>query len=502
MKHFFLIVFIAHAFILKAYAEDRNISSAAELVAFAEAVNAGGDFSGNHVLLTADIDLATYEAWTPIGTDANPFQGTFNGGGHRISNLQVKANALETGFVGGLFGRIAAAGIVQDLTVSSLSVLIEDNGGYDQNACQIGAIAGRNDGRIVGCANRGVSVFGNWDNAYVGGIAGYNTGAVENCYNLGRIFTGSSYNNNNLGGIVGFNAHGAEVSNCFVRAEVTQNVSGSSRSGAICGNNLGSVASCFYMDATSEDATLVLQNSADNEAALASADGLTNQNVLLSDRTIFSDEAWNTLCLPFDLPGAGNGRSPIAGATVRELDVDASGFRAATGVLTLDFVEVTDIRAGRPYIVKWDEAISEDLHNPLFLGVTIANKNAAERTVATSDATVDFIGQFSALSIPTEDKSLLYLGDGNLLFYPNAAMQIGACRAYFRLPGLQQGADAVRGVVLNFYANAAVSGISPAVAVPSTSPAAVCCTLDGRKVRGRALSRGIYVVNGKKVLMK
>ena len=165
MKHFFLIVFIAHAFILKAHAEDRTISSAAELVAFAEAVNAGGDFSGSHVVLTADIDLATYEAWTPIGTDANPFQGTFNGGGHRITNLQVKANALETGFVCGLFGRVGASGVVQDLTVSSLSVMIEDNGGYDQNACQIGAIAGRNDGRIVGCANRGVSVFGNWDNA-------------------------------------------------------------------------------------------------------------------------------------------------------------------------------------------------------------------------------------------------------------------------------------------------------------------------------------------------
>ncbi|MBR1713283.1 MAG: hypothetical protein IJ722_07755 [Alloprevotella sp.] len=480
-----------------------EISTADQLAALAEAVNGGNDFRESTIILTADINLRDYEAWTPIGTMTNDFQGTFDGKGHRITNLRVRADAVETGFVAGLFGRVGAAGVVQDVTVGNLSVWIEDTGGYEDIACMVGAIAGRNDGSIVGCANRGVAVYGNWNHAYVGGIAGYNAGTVENCYNLGRVVTGANYKNNNVGGIVGKNmTESASVRNCFVRADVTQEVDGSSISGPIFGDNFGIVSSCFYMDAAPQAATLVLANNADNAPAIAAANGAMAQDVLLADRTIFSDEAWNTLCLPFNIPGAGNGRSPIAGATVRELDAANSGFNTSTGVLTLNFTDVTSMEAGKPYIVKWDEAISEDLTSPLFLGVTIADKTETERTICTTDGNVAFIGQFSPLTIPGEDMSLLYFGAENLLYYPDAAMQIGSCRAYFRLQGIDEGVQAVRQVVLNFDGQDSLSGIATSPSCPMQSGNPDYYTLDGRRLSAQSAIRGIYIKNRKKLHIK
>lgn len=498
----FLIAAFTLAATALAQAQNLTLSTPAQLAAFAQTVNEGNDYAGSNIALTADIDLADYDSWIPIGTVSKPFQGTFDGQNHRITNLKVQADAVETGFVGGLFGRIGTTGSVKDVTVSSLSVMIDDIGGYTSASCLIGAIAGRNDGTIVGCANRGVTVYGNWDNADVGGIAGYNTGTVANCYNLGRIYTGSTYANNNLGGIVGINTGKATVNNCFVRAEVVQNVSGSSRSGAICGNNLGDMASCFYMDATATDASLVLANGGDNDATISSSNGMTHQDVLLADRTLFSDGAWNTLCLPFNLPGSGNGRSPIAGATVRELDIATSGFNTTTRLLTLNFIDATDIVAGRPYIVRWDEAIPEDLSNPLFLDQTIASKDASERIVSTTDGNVDFIGQFSPLNIVAEDKSLLYLGAENLLYYPNAAMQIGTCRAYFRLRGLSEGAAGIRQLVLNFGDSEITTGIISTTLSDTTDAACAWYDLQGRKLSGKPTQRGIYVNKGRKIFIR
>ena len=57
-------------------------------------------------------------------------------------------------------------------------------------SCSVGAIAGYNDGTIVGCSNAS-NVFGSLENATVsvGGITGENgsTGVIQNCYNLACI---------------------------------------------------------------------------------------------------------------------------------------------------------------------------------------------------------------------------------------------------------------------------------------------------------------------------
>ena len=72
-------------------AQDSNgfyqINSAEDLQAFASLVNSGTKDA--KAILTQDIDCSGLSDFTPIGTQANPFAGTFNGNSHAIKNLTI-----------------------------------------------------------------------------------------------------------------------------------------------------------------------------------------------------------------------------------------------------------------------------------------------------------------------------------------------------------------------------------------------------------------------------
>ena len=115
------------------YNPDKNeftIYTAAELAGLAKLVNDGNSFADKTINLGADIDLnSNYDLlnvfagenynsepndiifWTPIGTTAAPFKGTFNGGGHLIDDLAIKYRSNS--YVG-LFGYVES-GTIQDL---------------------------------------------------------------------------------------------------------------------------------------------------------------------------------------------------------------------------------------------------------------------------------------------------------------------------------------------------------------------------------------------------
>ncbi|MBO5430757.1 InlB B-repeat-containing protein, partial [Methanocorpusculum sp.] len=104
-----------------------EISSAKGLGAFRDSVNAGETYNGKTVRLTANIDLGN-EAWTPIGTDTNKFQGDFNGNGKTISNLQV--NLPDSNNVG-LFGYVNTGhdGCIHDLKIHNAQITGKSNVG-------------------------------------------------------------------------------------------------------------------------------------------------------------------------------------------------------------------------------------------------------------------------------------------------------------------------------------------------------------------------------------
>ena len=252
----------------------------------------------------------------------------------------------------------------------------------------------------------------------------------------------------------------------------------------------------------------VLQDAATNDvAALATRLGGKQTNVALSGRKLWKDGAWNTLCLPFDVV-VGSGQ--MAGATAMTLNGSTSGFNASTGVLTLNFDGVGEgstIAAGTPFIVKWT---GTDVTNPVFSGVTVSSTAAG--SVLSTDGYVTFQGTYDKLEYTSEDKSILFLGDENTLYWPQPSGEniptIGAFRAYFHVD-LNGGANAVRSFVLNFGDSSESTGIREIDTDPAPSPSptgvgrnAAWYTLDGRKLSGKPTKSGVYIHNGRKVVIK
>ena len=237
--------------------------------------------------------------------------------------------------------------------------------------------------------------------------------------------------------------------------------------------------------------------------------------VILTERTLYKDGNWNTLCLPFSLASLTG--TPLADATVKTLNSTAF----TNGTLTLNFSEdnLTSIEAGKPYIVKWvNTKVTEgtedtELKNPVFENVIIAN--------ATSNVEagyVDFIGIYSPKTFTSDDKSKLYLGSDNELYYPSQAMTINACRAYFQLHGitaadLNEQGDAKQRIVLNFGDgdNTETNGIKEIVNSQSANSKSdeAWYDLSGRRISvpsvssaSSVLPKGVYIYKGKKIIIK
>ena len=231
-------------------------------------------------------------------------------------------------------------------------------------------------------------------------------------------------------------------------------------------------------------------------------DGKLRKYVVLSDRTLYKDGAWNTLCLPFDLESFAG--TPLEGATVMELGNSEScktGFDKASGTLYLDFVDADKIEAGHAYIVKWNTPAA-DIVNPLFTNVTINNENPFDQRVISSDGSVTFAGTYNAVPIgPEGDNTILYLGADNTLYYPSGTMTIGAQRAYFHLNLESTSTTAIKAFKLNF--GDEETGIRE-ISKESRSQGAADSwfTLDGRRLNTSSAAKGLYIHNGQKVLIK
>ena len=235
---------------------------------------------------------------------------------------------------------------------------------------------------------------------------------------------------------------------------------------------------------------------ATNNANILSANANTRCVVTLSGRTLYKDDCWNTLCLPFDLPVAS---SVLDDADIRTL----SSASLENSTLTLNFTAegaVTTLEAGKPYIVKWTSG--NNITDPVFLGVTLSQ---ADSPVTIQDL-ITFQGVTSPYLIKGEDNTKLYLGDDNTLYYPNADMTINAFRAYFQLNGIEAGDPAanVRSFVLNFEEDKVITSIEELPHTSDLSPltADTWFTLDGRPLNGKPSVKGVYIYKGKKVIIQ
>lgn len=249
--------------------------------------------------------------------------------------------------------------------------------------------------------------------------------------------------------------------------------------------------------------SLTLNESTSNSTAIQNADDQMSE-VTLSGRTLYKDGKWNTLCLPFNFSAEQiAAHKDFAGAKLMELNTNGkNGFDATDGKLYLAFKEATAIVAGVPYLVKWDAA-GDDFTSPVFSGVTIDAK--ASTTVSDADTglqEVQMVGCYSPVSVVADDKSILFLGDANKLYYSTVDRQIRSCRAYFSVPYIKQNASVkARAFHLDF-GDEEATGILEISADSKEKKDDVWYLLDGVRLSGKPSQRGMYINKGKKILVK
>lgn len=207
--------------------------------------------------------------------------------------------------------------------------------------------------------------------------------------------------------------------------------------------------------------------------------------VELSNRILYKDGDWNTICLPFALSAAQIAGSPLAGATI--MAFSSASFNTGEKFLTLNFSETTEIVAGTPYLIKWERG--ESISSPTFANVTI---NKTPSTVSMDNGNVTFVGIFSTQAI-ADDGSYLFLGSENRLYYPNiSTYSVKSCRAYFHLSGSIK-PDASRCVLVFDDTPTGIVGLNKG------GKPAVTYDLQGRRASAK---RGIRIAGGKKYIVK
>ena len=154
-----------------------TIDSAANLTAFSQLVNSGKDFTGKTVNLANDIDLGDAE-WTPIGNETHAFNGTFFGGNHKITGLNVTGDIRYAGLFGNVTGAVKNLNVDGNITVSR----------EGDDTSFVGGIAGLNGGSIEYCTFKGdIKVSSNTGSVYAGGVVGSSSMTVTGCTFEGSI---------------------------------------------------------------------------------------------------------------------------------------------------------------------------------------------------------------------------------------------------------------------------------------------------------------------------
>lgn len=214
-----------------------------------------------------------------------------------------------------------------------------------------------------------------------------------------------------------------------------------------------------------------LDESKDNTETISNNNGKTIDIKLT--RTLVADK-WNTFCVPFETEIAG---TALEGATVK-----------AIGTVVGNVINLKDadkIEAGVPYLVMPN---TENIVNPTFKSVTITEISAKD----SGNDEYKFVGTYSPKTINKGEFGKIWgvTAEGKLAKI-NEGTTMKGLRAYFVFPvnvAAKLNFDGETTGINNIETNAAVNG-----KVYNLNGQYVGNSLNG-------LKKGIYVVNGKKVI--
>lgn len=466
--------------------------------------------------LTADIDMTKVANFPGIGSNDKNFTGTFDGQRHIISNMKMDWDREGVG----LINRAASGATVKNVTIAASCSFK----GSKAVAGLIGGAYGTGDIYIENCGNEG-SVQSTGQNA--GGIVGVcfnNEGMIAhltNVYNVGEITGASANESGSLSGwmtnailkncysIAGYptseNTHGFQQGNQFARGNGIQLTNCYDYGTGDWGTNAGTWGECFkagegkiaevnetemgrvfagLYDAEGgnvwrmeyegwahpvlyDPATLVLSENVPNRFVAQENASLTLKRSTVAD-------TWNTICLPFALTAA----------QIKEVFGEGAKVAALTGAEgeTMQFTSTDAIVAGKAYLVKPTTAITKKE----LTGINLV----ADAPVADEQGGFAFTGIYEPTMIAADD---LFVASGNKLQPSDGTGKLKGFRAYFAKT--QVSTARATSFVIDGGETTGIIGIDGTVVENGST-----YTLGGQRVAQP--TKGLYIVNGKKVVIK
>ena len=196
-----------------------------------------------------DYGDASDVGWLPIGSESQPFAGSFDGNGYTILGLQINRDDADNQ---SLFGVTTSDARISDIGLLNLKIeggakaagLIGTNRGQVGYSYVIGNIVSKGGGTAGGlvASNNGEGIIGSGDiigsyalsevsgTSLLGGLVGDNNGRIINSYADSIVMPGAG---SNFGGLVGRNR--SLISNSYATGEIM--ASGSSIIGGLVGRN-------------------------------------------------------------------------------------------------------------------------------------------------------------------------------------------------------------------------------------------------------------------------
>jgi hypothetical protein len=509
-----------------------KIGSLADWNKFVDEVGKSASHDG-YAIQTANISGVTAIVET--------FNGSYDGQGYTIEV------AISGGGNVGLFGTVNdATSVIKNVIVIGGSVIGTSsnvgsivgqlNGGKVQNCVNYASVSTSHSGQaccggIVGylptsggsktvtkCMNFGDVTANN----YVGGIAGsIGGGELTYCQNYGTI-SSTSTGNRVCGGIVGYrnsatltNNHNGGIVSRAMSGSQSQIIQGSTSSNVVDTNTYltcmkliiagttytGDDLSSYRCGAEPVNvnpsgiaignktyagpSNYTLSESSNNSEILNNLNG-GMANVTLT-RTL-NPNGWNTFCAPFDISALQITSVFGTGTKVRALV--SSDYDSTTKSLTLNFTNAESIDAGKPYLV-WIGS-SSAVTNPTFTNVIVSNTTTTKQTNY-----VDFVPVMSPTSLTGGNKDVLFVVNGNTLTFPTTTDDINGFRAYFHLT--DNTATNARSFTMNFDDETTAISIMLKENVETVDGQAVY-NLNGQRIAQP--QRGLYIINGKKRIVK
>ena len=528
------------------------IGSTADWDKLTDGIRGGYNFSGKFVKLTRDISVTTMAGTVSGSVQGTAFSGTFNGDGHTITATITDTNNQGTALfryingatikdlkvVGTVTGGMHAAAIVGFAGGTGNSMTNCVAKANVSGGSHIGGLLGHglsSDIAITGCVYDGTMTGGS---SAKGAIFGWgdNGGAksITDCLYIMQ-------DGQNTDGLDLVRKHGGDVkvTNCY-KYTVAEYKAKNGQNARAVGNASEPALSFSDTLEDEEDYDIadlesygiwaniydtmpdyfgellldygflkVYEGGLEYEdeyyvACIGLDDNVDNSDLIslateyivdatLTDRTLYKDGKWNTLCLPFNVTLSG---SVLDGATARPLT--AASISGST--LNLTFGDaVTELVAGTPYIIKW--ASCANIENPEFCGVTIDETDRSYDNGVSGNGRVRFLGTYKSTAFDGEDNSILLMGGANTLYYPTTGAGIGAQHAYFKIG--ENGVMLTRQLTdfsIDFGENDETTGIISTTNYTNSTGA--WYSIDGRKLDGKPSTKGVYVNNGRKVVIK